>query len=77
MRKVEGNTPLGKCAKAAWAEWAERGSGGLRGEKGPARVGLGQMVQNLRKISFRIKIEFFNIPRLWKFAQGDVGGILT
>jgi hypothetical protein len=34
MRKVEGNMPFGKYAKAAWAEWAERGSGGLRGEAG-------------------------------------------
>jgi hypothetical protein len=32
MCKVEGNTPSGKYAKAAWAEWVERGSGGLRGE---------------------------------------------
>jgi hypothetical protein len=31
----------------------------------------------LKKISFRIEIEFLNIPRLWKFAQGDLGGILT
>jgi hypothetical protein len=29
MRNVEGNTPFGKYAKAAWAEWAERGPGGL------------------------------------------------
>jgi hypothetical protein len=26
---------------------------------------------------FRIKFEFLNIQRLWKFAQGDLGGILT
>jgi hypothetical protein len=32
MRKVEGNTPFGKYARAAWAEWAERGLGGLRGK---------------------------------------------
>jgi hypothetical protein len=32
MRKVEGNTPFGKYAKAAWAEWAERGPSGLRGK---------------------------------------------
>jgi hypothetical protein len=34
MRKVEGNTPFGKYAKAAWAEWAERGPGGLLGKAG-------------------------------------------
>jgi hypothetical protein len=26
---------------------------------------------------FRIKFEFLNIQRLWKYAQGDLGGILT
>jgi hypothetical protein len=24
-----------------------------------------------------LKIGFLNLPRLWKFAQGDLGGILT
>jgi hypothetical protein len=32
--KVEGNTPFGKYANAAWAEWAERGSGGRWGVAG-------------------------------------------
>jgi hypothetical protein len=76
MCKVEGNMPIGKCAKAAWAEWAERGFGGIRGEAA-AQAGMGRMGRNLRKIPFRIKIEFLNIPRLWKFAQGDLVGILT
>jgi hypothetical protein len=31
----------------------------------------------LKKNSFVIKIDFLNIPRLWKFAQGDLGGIWT
>jgi hypothetical protein len=35
------------------------------------------MGQNLRRNLFCIKIGFLNIPRLWKFAQGDLGGILT
>jgi hypothetical protein len=26
---------------------------------------------------FGIKIEFLNLPRLWKFVQGDLGEILT
>jgi hypothetical protein len=26
---------------------------------------------------FRLKIGFFNLPRIWKFAQGDLGGIWT
>jgi hypothetical protein len=41
------------------------------------RAGLGWMGQNLKKIPFQIKIKFLNIPRLWKFAQEDLGGILT
>jgi hypothetical protein len=44
---------------------------------GPVRAGQGWMGQNLKKIPFRIKIKFLNIPRLWKFAQEDLGGILT
>jgi hypothetical protein len=47
------------------------------GCSGPARAGLGWMGRNLKKIPFCIKIEFLNMPRLWKFAQGDLGGILT
>jgi hypothetical protein len=34
MRKVKGNTPFGKYAKAARAEWAERGHDVLRGKAG-------------------------------------------
>jgi hypothetical protein len=30
-----------------------------------------------RKIISKLKIGFLNLPRLWKFAQGDLGGILT
>jgi hypothetical protein len=33
--------------------------------------------RKLKKNSFVIKIDFLNIPRLWKFAQGDLGGIWT
>jgi hypothetical protein len=31
----------------------------------------------LRKNSFQIKIGFLNLPMLWKFVEGDLGGILT
>jgi hypothetical protein len=47
------------------------------GQSGPAQAGLGQMGRNLRRVLFQIKIGFLNIPRLWKFGQGDLGGILT
>jgi hypothetical protein len=30
-----------------------------------------------RKNNFQIKIGFLNLPRLWKFVEGDLGGILT
>jgi hypothetical protein len=31
----------------------------------------------IKKKSFRIKIGFLNLSRLWKFVEGDLGGILT
>jgi hypothetical protein len=39
------------------------------GRSGRGCSGLGQ---NRRKNYFRIKFEFLNIQRLWKFAQGDL-----
>jgi hypothetical protein len=33
--------------------------------------------QKQGKKNFRIKIGFLNLPRLWKFVEGDLGGILT
>jgi hypothetical protein len=44
---------------------------------GPARARLGRVGRILRKNSFRIKIGFLNLPRLCKFVEGDLGGILT
>jgi hypothetical protein len=44
--------------------WAEKR---IREEAGPKS----------RKIIFELKIGFLKIARLWKFAQGDLGGILT
>jgi hypothetical protein len=38
---------------------------------------LGRLGRRLKKNSFLIKNEFLNIPRLWKFAQGDLAGIWT
>jgi hypothetical protein len=77
LRKLEEEAPFGKYTKAVQAEWTERAHGGLRGEVGRGCSGLGWMGQNRRKNYFRIKFEFSNIQRLWKFAQGDLGGILT
>jgi hypothetical protein len=73
LRKLKEEAPFGKYVKAAQAEWAECTHGGLRAK----RPGLGRLGQNRRKNDFRIKFEFSNIQRLWKFAQGDLGEILT
>jgi hypothetical protein len=73
LRKLEGEAPFGKYAKAAQAEWAERAHDGLWAKQ-PGLLGAGpESEENL----FPNKFEFSNIQRLWKFAQGDLGGILT
>jgi hypothetical protein len=46
-------------------------------QSGLARARLGRVGRILRKNSFRIKIGFLNLPRLWKFVEGDLRGILT
>jgi hypothetical protein len=30
-----------------------------------------------RKMISELKIKILNLPRLWKFVEGDLGGILT
>jgi hypothetical protein len=61
---------------SAW--WAGSACLAARGQKaGWAGGPLGRLGRELKKISFLIKIEFLNMPMLWKFAQGDSGGILT
>jgi hypothetical protein len=37
---------------------------------------VGWLGQNWREFLFQIKIGLLNIPWLWKFVQGDLGGIL-
>jgi hypothetical protein len=49
-----------------WASWA-------RGRAG-RKVGR---AESKAKKNFRIKIGFLNLARLWKFVEGDLGGILT
>jgi hypothetical protein len=45
---------------------------------GVKRAGAGpDGLESEEKNYFRIKFEFSNIQRLWKFAQGGLGGILT
>jgi hypothetical protein len=76
LPKLEEEAPFGKYAKAAQAEWVEHAHRGLRAKR-PGCSGLGRMGRNRRKHDFRIKFEFSNIQRLWKFTQGDLGGMLT
>jgi hypothetical protein len=33
--------------------------------------------ENKEKGISELKIGFLNLPRLWKFVEGDLGGILT
>jgi hypothetical protein len=64
------------------AGWGEEGKGRpveLAGPKAKC-VGKASQAESEKWIGRRIfglKIEFLNLPRLWKFAQGDLGGIWT
>jgi hypothetical protein len=85
----EGVNRKGKCiscedATDARAGWASRvisacrdgAAGGLAGPKAKRAARLaGPKIR--KKRNFRIKIGFLNLPRLWKFVEGDLGGILT
>jgi hypothetical protein len=60
------------------------GGGGIRPAHAKEEEGgqWGQLAAGLigpepEKNIFGIKIRFLNLIRLWKFAQGDLGGILT
>jgi hypothetical protein len=73
--------------EAGWAEWAKRPNRptGRLGRVGPVRPAgpkgrtgqRGYWAEIKRENLFRIKIRYLNLPRLWKFVQGDFGGILT
>jgi hypothetical protein len=64
--------------------WAGRGGFDLRGQRGQragwARGRVGRKVggaENKEKGISELKIRFLNLSRLWKFIEGDLGGILT
>jgi hypothetical protein len=73
-----------KDATDAWAGWASRGDFSLRGTARPVDW-LGQRPNGPQgwpgrmqgKIISELKIGFLNLPRLWKFVEGDLGEILT
>jgi hypothetical protein len=71
-------------ATDAWAKWAGQGGFSLRGQRGQrvgwARGRVGRKVgraENKKKGISELKIGFLNLSRLWKFVEGDLGGILT
>jgi hypothetical protein len=54
------------------------GDGAAGGRAGPEDERAARLAgPKARKKNFRIKIGFLNSPRLWKFVEGDLGGILT
>jgi hypothetical protein len=61
----EGMNRKGKCISREDATDAR--AGWARGRTGRKQ---GKMISEL-------KIGFLNLPRLWKFVEGDLGGILT
>jgi hypothetical protein len=62
-------------ARAGWA----CGDGAASGLAGPeAKQAAGSAGPKIRKKEIsELKLDFLNLPRLWKFVEGDLGGILT
>jgi hypothetical protein len=64
----------------AWPAWPF-GAGWLARPAWPFGAGwagsaTGPVVPKVEEDFFSDKIEFLNLPRLWKFVEGDLGGIL-
>jgi hypothetical protein len=64
----DGGTPLLRCGRR------KKKPGGLKGRTG--RRGCWADSAGSCKNPFGIKIRFLNLQSLWKFVQGDLGGIL-
>jgi hypothetical protein len=80
-KRTSAITPMARVGRAAWAGlWAlacGRGEAsgswlGQKAERAARSAGL-----KMKKRIFELEIGFWNLPRLWKFAQRDLGGILT
>jgi hypothetical protein len=69
MRGLDG--PAGRFQPAR--DGIANGLAELRGRVG-RKVGRAEIKK--KRIS-ELKIGFLNLPRLWKFVEGDLGGILT
>jgi hypothetical protein len=74
-------TPTTRVGRAAWAGlWASAYRRGERpaGPTGPTAEWAARSAgPKAKKRISELKIGFLNLPSLWKFAQGDLGGILT
>jgi hypothetical protein len=85
LHNVKKETYFGQYATAAQARMGrararparEKAGGWLGWEAGRAGWPLGRLGRKRRKILFQIKIGFLNLPRLWKFVERDLGGILA
>jgi hypothetical protein len=82
-RCILANTPL--LCRSGWAKhacglWENRRNRPVAGwaawPGGPAGR-WADCAESEGKILFRIKIGFLNLPRLWKFVERDLGGILA
>jgi hypothetical protein len=67
-------------ARAGWAgrvisASGDSAAGGLAGPEAERATRLAG--PKARKMTSVLKIGFLNLPRLWKFVEGDLGGILT
>jgi hypothetical protein len=74
---TKGTMACGRGGLVWW--WRKREVGGAGWAKKAEWAGwlLGRLGRKLKKNPFRIKIGFLNLARLCKFAQGELGGILT
>jgi hypothetical protein len=87
LRKLEEETVLANTPRPrrpGWAECARTACGRKGGRWGwPhweaewAGWPLGWLGQKQGKMISELKIGFLNLSRLWKFVEGDLGGILT
>jgi hypothetical protein len=80
-KRTSAITPTARMGRVAWVVlWA---SACGRGEASGCQLGRrpsgpkGRTGRNQGKRISELKIGFLNLTRLWKFAQGDLGGILT
>jgi hypothetical protein len=80
-KRTSAITPTARAGSAAWAGLWALAYG--RGEASGSRLGRwmsgpqGRPGRNQGKRISELKIGFLNLPRLWRFVEGDLEGILT